>query len=271
MSSALATKSILPPAWKVPAGISSRLGESAGRQRAMSAEGHVLLILHKPPEDDHSERTGRFFWRDEQGGWKSSDLGTGPPALKTHLDEYARRIDQLEDLFESAASSQDYFHLVQELVPLERSLRNAHAALQEAREMIPNERVLITARDQAGDLARAAELLQSDAKHGLDFTIARQSEEQARRTYEMALSAHRLNLLAAIFFPLATLSSLFGMNLVHGYESTPYLFWLLALVGLVSGTILALGISRRPRPPQPQRGASRDAPPRNPHLKPLKK
>jgi Mg2+ and Co2+ transporter CorA len=237
----------------------------------MAADGHLLLILHKPPADDHAERAGRFFWRDAQGSWKSSDLGTGSQALKTHLDDFARRIDELEDTFDSATSSRDYFQLLQELVPLDRSLRNAHAALQQAREMMPNERALISARDQAGDLARAAELLQSDAKHGLDFTIARQSEEQARRTYEMAISAHRLNLLAAIFFPLATLSSLFGMNLIHGYESTPHLFWLLAAAGLVVGTVLALGINRRPPPPPRPRPGSRDAPPRNPHEKLLKK
>ena len=42
-------KSILPATWEVPAEFRSRLGEKAGRQRAMMAEGHLLLVReHKP-------------------------------------------------------------------------------------------------------------------------------------------------------------------------------------------------------------------------------
>lgn len=40
-----AVKSAIPPTWKVPDLFRSRLGESAGRQRAMASEGHLLIVL----------------------------------------------------------------------------------------------------------------------------------------------------------------------------------------------------------------------------------
>ena len=53
-------KSILPATWEVPAEFRSRLGEKAGRQRAMMAEGHLLLVLHAPPKKDEPDRKGRL-------------------------------------------------------------------------------------------------------------------------------------------------------------------------------------------------------------------
>ena len=53
---------------------------------------------------------------------------------------------------------------------------------------------LISVRDLAGNAERMAELLHADARNGLDFTVARAAEEESRRTYQMAVSAHRLNL-----------------------------------------------------------------------------
>ncbi len=69
--------SIIPATWQIPAAIRNRLGNSAGRQRTMAAEDHLLLVLHAPPKPDDSERSGRFFWRSPQGDWLSKDLGSG--------------------------------------------------------------------------------------------------------------------------------------------------------------------------------------------------
>ena len=78
-------KSILPPTWDVPAEFRERLGEKVGRQRAMLADGHLLLVLHRPPKGNDPERTGRVFWRKPDGAWQSSDLGNGVAALSRHL------------------------------------------------------------------------------------------------------------------------------------------------------------------------------------------
>lgn len=251
-------KSILPSVWNLPEQFKSRMGDTAGRQRAMTAEGHLLLVLHSPPQPGEDHRSPRFFWREPDAAWKSSGLGTGVQALKAHLAEYAASLDRLDDELEAANSARDYYRLLQAVAPMHRSTRNLHATLQQARELLPAERELINLRDAAGNLERTAELLHQDIKNGLDFTVANQTEEQSRRGYEMSVAAHRLNLLVAIFFPIATLSTIFGMNLPHGLENqaitTPFLpFWAVLGVGLLSGLVLTGMVARPPAHPRPSR------------------
>jgi hypothetical protein len=244
----------IPPDWQVPALFSNRLGDTAGRQRAMTAEGHLLLVLHEPPVAGVAERTGRLFWRDPEGTWKSKPLGDGPQALKRHVAEFADRLDEFEKQWQSANTAEDYYNLLRAIAPLHRTARNLHATLQHARDLVPEDRDLINLRDQVGEIERAIELLHGDAKNGLDFTVAHLVEQQADRAYEMAVAAHRLNLLAAIFFPVATLSAIytavFGMFQAHGDQgwSTPALFYALLGVGLVCGVVLARLIARKPAP-----------------------
>lgn len=52
---------IIPPTWNLPETIRNRLGASTyGRQRAMLEDGHLLVILHKPPGPDDAKREGCF-------------------------------------------------------------------------------------------------------------------------------------------------------------------------------------------------------------------
>lgn len=73
----MSTSSLLPSAWDLPPVFRDRLGSHPGRQRAMFADGHLLLILHEPPKPDVNERLGCFFWRHPDGTWSSSGLGVG--------------------------------------------------------------------------------------------------------------------------------------------------------------------------------------------------
>lgn len=249
-----AAKSILPPTWTLPQEIVARLGETAGRQRPMLAEGHLLLVLHEPPGKDDTVRVGRFFWRDPQGTWRASNGATGIQALRRHVTEFVERIEALDDQFEAAVSADDYFQVLKDATPLARTIRNLHAALQEAREKLPTDRELISVRDLAGSAERGAEILYADGKNGLDFTIARAAEEESRRSYQMAVSAHRLNLLASIFLPLATLATVLGMNLRHGLEqSSSEVFWLVVLCGVAAGLLLTITVGRRPSAPAERR------------------
>jgi hypothetical protein len=244
----------IPFDWQVPSLFAKRLGDSVGRQRAMSADGHLLLVLHEPPVAGVPERTGRVFWRDPEGTWKSKPFGDGVQALKRHVAEFADRVEQAEKQWQSASTAEDYYRLLLAIAPLHRTARNLYATLQQARELVPEDRDLINQRDQVGQIERALELLHSDAKNGLDYTVAHQAEQQAERSYEMTVSAHRLNLLAATFFPLATLSAvysaIFGMILAHGEQewSTPALFWGILGVGLVCGLVLGQLVARKPAP-----------------------
>ena len=244
----------IPHDWQLPAPLTSRLGDTVGRQRAMAAEGHLLLVLHEPPLPGTPERAGRLFWRDPSGEWKSKGLGDGPQSLKRHVTEFAERVEELEKHWQFAATAEDFFLLLRALAPLHRTARNLHATLQQARELVPDDRNLLNLRDQIGEIERGIELLHGDAKNGLDYTVAHQAERQAARTYDMAVAAHRLNLLAAMFFPVATLSTIygavFGMILAHGDQgwSTPALFWVLLGFGLLGGLILARVVARKPVP-----------------------
>ena len=72
----MSEKSPLPDAWNVPEIFRSRVRGKGGRQRAMSAEGHLLLVLHEPPRSGQPHRTARFFWRSPDGArtfaWRAS-------------------------------------------------------------------------------------------------------------------------------------------------------------------------------------------------------
>ena len=169
-----------------------------------------------------------------------------------HLAEYSDAATLLADRLDAAASADDYFGVLQAVAPLYRAARHLHAALQRARELMPDDREIVSLRDQAGEIERAAELIYGDAKNGLDFTVALRSEEQAQRGYEMAVAAHRLNLLAAIFFPIATLSAIFGMNLEHGLgiRDNPAAFWTVLAVGFIGGVLLTGVITSKPARPE---------------------
>ena len=253
----MASTGILPPVWEVPREFRDRLGDQVGRQRAMKCDDHLLLILHDPPAPDESERDGQFFWRQPNGTWSSSKLGAGPQALEQHLDAFQELVNRFEEQDLAAESATDYFTVLHGLAPIRRSTRNMHQALQQAREMCPEDRDLINFRDRAYQIERAADLLGNDAKTSLDFLIAKRTEDQAENSEQMAIAAHRLNLLAAFFFPMATLCALFGVNLKHGLETiqnlseitsapTPsFPFIAMVLVGIVLGGFLTRFISNK--------------------------
>ncbi len=241
---------IVPEDWDVPVQFRARFGDSAGRQRAMSANGHLLLVLHEPPGPNDRDREARLVWRSPDGNWRWTSDGTSTNLLKRHILSFISRAEQLENQLQSASCAADYFELLQAITPLHRTSRNLHNTLQSARDMLPDDKDVIVARDSAGDLERAFELLYTDAKNGLDFTAAQKAELQSQRSYEMAMSAHRLNLLAALFFPVTAISSIFGMNFPSGLESLPgqWLFWGILGGGFLSGVLLTRVIAQKPQP-----------------------
>ena len=240
-------ESPLPDAWNVPQVFRDRIRGSVGRQRAMSADGHLLLVLHEPPRDGETRRRGRLFWRSPEGSWQSNTLGPGIGALRKHLNEYLDLIDRLDKAEDRAERSDEYFRILREIAPLRRAASNMYDTLQEARDLVREDEHLIVCRDEAYHVCRATELLQGDAKIGLDCAIARRAEEEAESSHRMAVASHRLNVLVAIFFPIATIATIFGMNLDHGLGATegPWLFWVLVLAGVASGFFLRAAIMEK--------------------------
>lgn len=238
--------SLLPTSWEVPTVFRERLGDDVGRQRMMEADGHLLLVLHAPPQPDQDERVGRFFWRKPDGTWTPKGLTHGQLAVGELLGEFERAIDDIDQAEDIASNATEYFTILSALNPLVRSTRNLHDVLQEARQAVPKDRQLIVLRDRAYNLQRRTELLYNDAKNALDFAIAKRGEEQAEASEKMAVASHRLNLLVAFFFPLATLCAIFGMELRHGLEQQepPGPMLVIIGIGLLLGFVLMMFVTR---------------------------
>jgi hypothetical protein len=213
----------LPTSWHLPPEIRARFGQKrSGRQRAMVADGHLLLVLHKAPQHGMRDREGVFFWRRPNGQWEYSGQGSGLKRLIEHVEEYSSAEQKLAKEYEQARGAKDYFRILESVGPLHHATRNLHATLQTAREAIPDDRDIIDMRDWAYDLERTLDLLQTDTKHALDLHSVQ--------------VANRLNVLAAIFFPVTAIASVFGMNLVSGLEGNSItIFWSVLLVGIALG------------------------------------
>lgn len=241
-------KHLLPLGWEVPTQFRERLGDKVGRQRLMHAEGHLLLVLHKPPERDEVERRGRFFWRKPDGTWQASELGSGPGAIGRHLAEFAEIVDRFDRREDSAATAAEYFAILEAMTPLHRTVRNLHSVLQEARNQVEADRDLINLRDRAYELERTAELLCGDVRNALEFASAKQAEKLSAAQHEMAAAAHRLNSLAAFFFPLVTLCTIYGAGLgVELERMIPgYALYVMLGSGLVLGFVVASVFSAPP-------------------------
>lgn len=260
----MTSKSLLPPGWEVPAEFRKRLGDKIGRQRTMDADGHLLLVLHACPSIEEGDRRGRFFWRKPDGTWTGNESSGGINTLPKHLAEFSTAVEAIDNRLDAADDAKDFFDVMSALSPLLRTVRNLHKTLQAARETLPDDREIINARDRAYELERAAELLYEDSRNGLEFVMARRAEEQAAAGHRMAVSSHRLNLMAAFFFPVATLATIFGTNLIHGFEGEhsplpqPWPFLIMVGVGIGLGLILTLAMSIKRDLPAIPRGPHRN-------------
>ncbi len=241
--------SLLPGKWEVPEVFRARLGDRPGRQRIMKADGHLLVILHRPPAHDAVDREGVFFWRSPKGEWVSTERGSGIAAMTAHFEEWRDILAALEEKLQGTPNADTCFSILQHTAPLLRTMRHTQHAMQEAREAVPEDRAILLMRDKAVDLERTLELLHTDTQHAMEFMIAKQAEEQSKRSMELVATGHRLNLLVALFLPLTAIGSIFGMNFIHGMEawSAPATFWMLTIGAFLTGLVLLLVLTFRKR------------------------
>ena len=223
--------------WTLPAEIEARLGEATfGRQRAIAEADHLLVILHSPPEPDTHRRSAEvFLWKPDGTVWWNGVTG-GEQKLRKLLAWYRERLEHYDSAYERATTASDLFDILDDLASLSRAAANLSAALQAGREARRTDRLLIAMRDEAYEISREFELLFHDAKLALDYRIARSAEAQMVKAQEMATAQHKLNVLAAVTFPLMAVATIFGMNLQHGLENqSPALFWGLLVCGVGVG------------------------------------
>lgn len=256
----------IPSNWQVPDIFRERMGSQVGRQRCMTHDGHLLLIVHDiPAPDTPGKRDGRLFWRRPDGSWQTG--GAGPPTiapLRALVERFTQVAADLDARSEEAHSAEDWFTLIQAAAPVLRTARNLHRTLQEAREAAKSDRDLIILRDLAGEAERAFELIHAHAQQGLEYTTARRAEEQAQGAQHMLEAAHRLNMIAAVFLPVTAVATLLGMNLRHGLEGwpAPWTFWITLVLASAFGLWIKASMPRPPPPPEPT-----SAPPRDKHSK----
>jgi Mg2+ and Co2+ transporter CorA len=237
--------SLIPETWAVPDKFKQRLGSSAGRQRAMIEAGHLLLILHGLPRPGDAERTARLFWRNPAGEWRATGAkGDGSKVLKEHLDQYRKRVTELDEQLDTATTAEQLYQIIRHTTPIARAARHQHRALQEAREGIDN-RDMVVLRDAAGDIERASELVASDAKDALDYVDAKEAEAQTALARKTTDAQHRLNLIAALFLPITAVGSVLGVNLRSGLEGqSPVFYWAVVGLAFATGFLVRASVTR---------------------------
>ncbi|RKZ70834.1 MAG: hypothetical protein DRR19_33070 [Candidatus Parabeggiatoa sp. nov. 1] len=223
--------------WYLPEEIKNRLGTTTyGRQRALFEKEHLLLILHAPPKLDQKSRDTVIFLRQPEGKWLCNGLENGEHRLHKLIVSYHNQYQSLHSQYQSAQDAQQLFDVIEATTPMSRAAQNMICTLNVAVEMVKEDIFLIGKRDDAEEVARNFELLLLDSKSALDFRLAKNVEVQAKKAEQMALAQHKLNVLAAMTFPILTIAAIFGMNVHHGLETeNPIIFWLIFMAGLIIG------------------------------------
>lgn len=211
----------------------------------ISEANHLLIILHNPPVTDTLDRVPAIFLRKPDGTLLANGLDGGALKLRKLLSDYRTRWEECDKAYDSAETAEQLLRLLEALAPLNRSSTNLARALQAARDAAKTDKFLISMRDESEEISRAFDLLTSDAKLKLDYRIAKNSEAQAAQAQAMISAQHRLNVLAAITFPIMAVATVLGMNLRHGFENqSPAIFLLVLVIGVMIGLFVKRWVAK---------------------------
>lgn len=239
MATVSVRKSIIPKSWNVSETIRKRVGESVGRQRLIAEDGELLVVLHQLPRaEDKGRREGALFWIDSAGNWKSTPSSGGRSELKALVESYRKRIAELDLALDASEEPSSIHAVIDEATPVDRAGRHLQQVVSELRKALPDDLDILEIRDLAVDMDRAGDLLTQDARYSLDLMIAKSSAAQAKDANKAAKEAQKLNRLAAFFFPLMTIASVFGMNEPSEIASNP-MIWAAVAIGLTLGAIVS--------------------------------
>ena len=241
-------KTIIPKAWDIPEVFRNRMGQDVGRQRLMNEAGHHLVVMHELPErGDKGIRKPALFWVNDMDEWKSMPSSGGRSALKQLVQDYHDKVMELEATLtkmNGEETAEKVHDVIDQAAPLYRAVRNVAAVMQELRTTLNSDREVLIIRDTALAAELSTDLLLADAKSTLDYVTAKNAMIQAKESKKAAREAQKLNRLAALFFPLVTLASLFGMNppsevLEHGGV------YVVIVLGLLMGSFLWVILSKK--------------------------
>ncbi|MET0349621.1 MAG: hypothetical protein ABW067_07520 [Rhizobacter sp.] len=245
--------------WKLPPEITQRLGQdSYGAQRTIFEGDHLLVVLHEPPVNEGNEREHRVFLRSPDGAWRFQGAEHGQHMMADLLTRYETLLGQAEQQYAQAETADELFPLLDRLLPTSRAAVNLRDTLQQARDHVKDDRLVITWRDRAVDAARGFELLLANARLALDYRLAKQAEAQTQAALAGTRAQLKLNTLAALTFPLMAVAAVFGMNLHHGLENQAgWLFWAVFGAGLAVGLVVKSWVRGAPPAPPVKPAAAR--------------
>jgi hypothetical protein len=223
--------------WTLPSEIESRLGDTSyGRQRAILGGDHLLVVLHLVPSPGVNEREALVVLRRPDGRYLANGFEGGEHQLRKLLADYRARFEQLDQLYDAANTPDALFALLEQLVPVNRASTHLADALQSARDLVKEDRLLIAMRDESYEISRSFDLLVSDARLKLDYRTAKDAEMQSMQSARMAAAQHKLNVLAACTLPVTALAGILGMNITHGLEHrSKAMFWVVLGLGFLIG------------------------------------
>lgn len=233
----------LPAQWDLPDGILTEFSDKTGRQRIVRDEGHMLISLHWVPTSGQTDRTPVWLWHRPDGAWfsylppVSEQLNVDPEqldpdhlTLRSALDAYDRREDELELELEQCTNAIEYLDVLQEVATGQHAIRNLHETL----ETVPVDELggqvdsLLSLRDYAYEIRRSYDFLEDFSRNRLEIHRAQQAEEANYKTSQ-------LSLIAAFTLPLTALASVFSMAPENGQILTDPFFWLILALGSVWG------------------------------------
>jgi len=239
---------VIPKSWSIPEIFRARMGNDVGRQRLMSEEGHLLVVLREIPTlESKGSRSPVLFWVNEAREWKSMPRSGGRSALKQFIQDYQEKISELELSMAEAEGDdtpEDVHAVIDIAAPIQRAVRGLARVMQDLRVALNNDREVLIMRDTAVALESATDLLIADAKSTLDFLAAKNAMVQAKESAKAAKEAQKLNRLAALFFPLVTLASIFGMNPPSEVLGSNGSFMVI-VIGLLMGGLLWIILSKK--------------------------
>ena len=92
-------------------------------------------------------------------------------------------MQELTDAVANATDSADWFAVLRRGAPLQRSLCNASLAFERLAQELPAKET-VKFRDLSAEMIRSVEIIMTEARHGLDFTMAERAEEQAAEQFK---------------------------------------------------------------------------------------
>ncbi len=235
----------LPEHFELERELLEQLSGRPGHQRCVVGHDELLLVLHEVPKPGVPEREAIFFWRRAQGSWLQAG-GNGLDGVGALLDRYAKAIDENEEILEETDEAEDLFRVLRHAGPLTRSSRNMVGALEQVLAQEPDDRAILTYRDRAREIERAAELLHADGRETLLFWQAEAAEAHTKSAERLGNILFKLNLVTGFFLPLVAFGGLFGMN-VDLPDFLRGMFWWIFLGGLFVGGGLLWYVARERR------------------------